>query len=477
MRVAFLNPQGNFDRHDSYLTEHPDFGGQLVYVKELALALGRMGIEVDILTRRIEDPDWSGFEAELDAFDELASTVRIVRLDFGGPGFLAKEALWPHLGEFVEQIGAFYGDRLPDYFTAHYADGGYAGVLLRQSHGSGFTFTGHSLGAQKLDKLGLNPSNRDELESRYRFSRRIAAERLSMALADRVVTSTEAERREQYGHPLYAGAIDPSDDARFAVIPPGINTRIFNTRQETDDESLRDRIVNRIEAPELSHIVVSSRLDPKKNIAAVVSAFAHSTTLRERSRLAIFVRGIDDPWSELDRLRPGERAVLQDVLERIEAAGLRSQVCFLNLGSQRELACAYRVFGRMGSVFALPSLFEPFGLAPIEAAACGLAVAATQNGGPAEIFAGQAGVLFDPEDVASVAAGLESALEAQAELAARGAERVNQRYTWERTAERYLAVIEQAMSLPARGAGEINTTLDAGDRIAAHAERGGSNQA
>lgn len=51
--VAFFNPQGNFDKNDSHLTEHPDFGGQLVYVKELAKAMGELGIKVDIITRRV----------------------------------------------------------------------------------------------------------------------------------------------------------------------------------------------------------------------------------------------------------------------------------------------------------------------------------------------------------------------------------------------------------------------------------------
>ena len=39
MHIVFLNPQGNFDPSDSYLAEHPDFGGQLVYVKEVAQAM------------------------------------------------------------------------------------------------------------------------------------------------------------------------------------------------------------------------------------------------------------------------------------------------------------------------------------------------------------------------------------------------------------------------------------------------------
>ena len=55
MHIVFLNPQGNFDPADSYLTEHPDFGGQLIYVKELAQAMAQQGHKVDIVTRRIRD--------------------------------------------------------------------------------------------------------------------------------------------------------------------------------------------------------------------------------------------------------------------------------------------------------------------------------------------------------------------------------------------------------------------------------------
>ncbi|MGA9533310.1 MAG: hypothetical protein WBR18_11390 [Anaerolineales bacterium] len=94
MHIAFLNPQGNFDPEDRYWTEHADFGGQLVYVKELALAMGRLGHKVDILTRRIVDEDWPGFAAELDAYPG-ESNVRIVRAMCGGEKFLCKEDLWP----------------------------------------------------------------------------------------------------------------------------------------------------------------------------------------------------------------------------------------------------------------------------------------------------------------------------------------------------------------------------------------------
>jgi sucrose-phosphate synthase len=66
MRVIFLNPQGNFDENDSFLCEHPDFGGQLVYVKEVCIALARLGVKVDIITRHINDSEWAPFSKEID---------------------------------------------------------------------------------------------------------------------------------------------------------------------------------------------------------------------------------------------------------------------------------------------------------------------------------------------------------------------------------------------------------------------------
>jgi len=68
MHISFLNPQGNFDPNDSYWTEHPDFGGQLVYVKEVASAMANLGHQVDIITRQIIDPEWPEFADSQDAF-------------------------------------------------------------------------------------------------------------------------------------------------------------------------------------------------------------------------------------------------------------------------------------------------------------------------------------------------------------------------------------------------------------------------
>lgn len=465
MHIIFVNPQGNFDPADSYLAEHPDFGGQLVYVKEVAQAMVELGHRVDIVTRRINDENWPEFAADEDAYPGYGRELRILRFPCGGPGFLEKESLWPHMAEFVDNMLAFYGDGRPDFATTHYADGGYCGMLTRQKAGLPFTFTGHSLGAQKLDKLGTTADNWPAMEARYRFSRRIAAERLSMAGAARIIVSTGQEQREQYAHPLYAGAVDAADDSRFAVTPPGVNGRVFSTEPGAADGAVQATLDARFSGRPGPVTVVSSRLDEKKNIIGVVKAYAGSEALRRKAGLVLCVRGIDDPDRDIDRLGAAERAVLRDILQTIDAAGMREMVHFLNIGSQAELAATYRYFAARGSVFALTSFYEPFGLAPIEAAAAGLAPVATKHGGPTEIFAGGSGVLVDPFSPEDIAAGLLDALTRHREVSKAAIRRVEETYTWRRTAQGYLNVIARSRETPAPADGDDAMDIDATGRI------------
>jgi sucrose-phosphate synthase len=461
MHIAFLNPQGNFDPNDSYWTEHPDFGGQLVYVKQVALAMGEIGHTVDILTRQIVDPDWPEFADKFDAYPD-APNVRIVRLPAGPEHFLRKELLWPHLvRDWVPNILAFYGDDLPNAFTAHYGDGGLCGVLLEDATGVPFTFTGHSLGAQKMDKLDVTPANLAEMDAHYHFGRRLVAERLSMNHSAINITSTEQERFEQYGHYAYRGAVDVQNDQRFAMIPPGVNLDIFeNCSRSANESETRARILARLERDidlarrDLPVIVASSRLDPKKNHIALVEAFAESDTLQELANLVILTGALDAPLREDTGASATELEVLQQIRDVVDEEDLWGKISAFSVQGQPALAAAYRFFAERGSVFALTALYEPFGLAPLEAAAAGLPVVVTENGGPSESLIDdevEYGVLVDPADPADIACGLERVLgdiEAWRIFAERGHQRVLDRYTWERTADGYLARIEEIVADP-----------------------------
>jgi sucrose-phosphate synthase len=445
MKIIFLNPQGNFDQNDSYWTEHPDFGGQLVYVKEVCMVLSKMGIKTDIVARYIDDPDWPEFSGKIDYYEGYEENLRIVRIPCGGPKFLDKEHLWSCLDEYTDNILSFYGDNLPEFATAHYGDGGYCGVLLKKKAGLGFTFTGHSLGAQKIDKLGVTLENFEQNDKQYNFSKRIVAERLSMTHAFNIITSTSQERLGQYSHELYSGVADVHDDAKFSVIPPGVNTRIFTTQERKDDRRISSIIEEKISGSRKPFIIVASRFDEKKNHIGMVKAYALSKELQARANLGIFVRGVDDPYSEIKSLPEHERRILQPILKTIEHKKIKDKVYFFNFHSQKELASAYKYFAKLDSVFALTAFYEPFGLAPIEAAACGMSVVATKNGGPSEIFEDGSGVLIDPLNNRDIAEGILKGIKEHKQYASRGVQRVKAQYTWEKTAEAYLSIIQKGV--------------------------------
>jgi sucrose-phosphate synthase len=472
MHLAFVNPQGNFDPADSYWTAHPDFGGQLVYVKEVALALGAQGHRVDILTRQIIDLQWPPFAEAEDAYAD-APNVRILRFPCGPETFLAKEALWPYLAEWCANIAAFYQRQgaWPDLFTGHYADGGVAAALLQEHGGVPFTFTGHSLGAQKLDRLleakaSVDPAERQavlaELDLRYHFGTRIAAERTAMNWAGAIITNSGQERQEQYCHPAYAGAVRVDDDSRFAVIPPGVNLKIFDKDARSPrEDAIRATVQQRWErdiAPARQHlpaIIASMRLDPKKKHLGLIKAFAASDELRAAANVVLIIRGSDDPLRDMSGLNDEERALLEAVRDEVERANLWDSVSAFSLAGQDAIAALYRWASGLGSVFCLPALYEPFGLAVVEAMAAGLPVVATSFGGPQEISAGeQACLLADPTDPQQLAQQLlclvsDTSLWQQYHEA--GYTRVLERYTWDRTAAGYVQTGRQILDGVRRG--------------------------
>ncbi|MBN3873215.1 glycosyltransferase [Nostoc sp. JL33] len=464
MHIGFLNPQGNFDSNNSHITKHPDFGGQLIYVKQAAIAIAQMGHKVDILTRQIIDPEWPEFAQAFETYPGI-DNVRIIRLPAGPKEFLPKESLWSHLvSDWVPNILKFYQQegKLPDAMTAHYADGGLCAVLIEEETGTPFTFTAHSLGAQKMDKLELTPENLTEIDEQFYFRYRILAERLSMNRSVINITSTRQERFEQYSHQVYGGAVDVNNDNRFAVVPPGADFSIFGAKARYENEEaiyqfIQERLARDITEArrDLPVILASSRLDLKKNLLGLVQAFAISPTLQERANLMLLTGGLDDPLREetSDSMTEEVLAPIREVVKendlwgKISAFGLSDQ-------SQESLAAAYRFLVKRRSVFALTALYEPFGLAPLEAAVAGLPVVATKNGGPSESFRQgnkEYGVLVDPEDPADIARGLERLLcdaEEWKSFAQAGQQRVLKTYTWESTAENYLTLLDSVLSSP-----------------------------
>jgi sucrose-phosphate synthase len=161
-----------------------------------------------------------------------------------------------------------------------------------------------------------------------------------------------------------------------------------------------------------------------------------------------------DPLREHNHITSSERAVLDQCVKIVDQYDLWGKITAFPLDSQAELAAGYRYLAERRSVFALTALYEPFGLAPLEAMAAGLPAVVTQNGGPSESLFDAAtgtayGVLVDPADPQDIARGLLEVVgnaDRWRDYHDAGISRVHDAYTWQRTAAGYLAVIEQILA-------------------------------
>ena len=93
--------------------------------------------------------------------------------------------------------------------------------------------------------------------------------------------------------------------------------------------------------------------------------------------------------------------------------------------------------------FPFPSLYEGFGLSPLQAMACGAAVVTSNVSSMPEVV-GKAGILVDPEDVKAISAGIIRAIETRADLRAKGLKRAKQ-FTWKETAQKTFQVYQQVI--------------------------------
>jgi sucrose-phosphate synthase len=138
-----------------------------------------------------------------------------------------------------------------------------------------------------------------------------------------------------------------------------------------------------------------ARPDERKNFATLLRAFGSNADLRERANLVLVIGTRDD----IEEMPSGARRVLTQILLLIDRYDLYGSVAYPKAHTADDVPALFRMAAASGGVFVNPALTEPFGLTLIEAAASGLPVVATNDGGPQDIVAAcQNGVLVDPLD-------------------------------------------------------------------------------
>ena len=435
IHIVLISIHGLIRGSDMELGRDADTGGQSKYVLELAIALGACPeiSRVDLLTRRVVDPEVSDDYAN--SLETLDNGVQIVRLDAGPEEYIYKEELWDHLDTFADNALTYLREleRIPNIIHSHYADAGYVGVRLAGQLGIPLVHTGHSLGRVKRGRLLATGLKLAQIEERYNISRRIQAEEDTLGSAELVITSTSQEIEEQYG--LY----DHYQPELMRVVPPGTDLDYFKPPDGSENESSIAGELNRFfREPGKPVILALSRPDERKNIATLVEAYGESKALQAMANLVIVAGNRDD----IHEMESGAQSVLTELLLIIDLYDLYGRVAYPKHHQPDEVPILYRLTAASHGVFVNPALTEPFGLTLIEAAASGLPIVATEDGGPTDIIGNcENGYLIDPLDKDAIAATLIQVLEDRKvwhRLADNGLKGVRKHYSWPAHAKEYL---------------------------------------
>lgn len=465
--------------HDLELGRDADTGGQTKYVVELARALGRRDDVRDavLFTRWIDDDRVSDDYTREE--ERLGEGARIVRIRAGGGRYRQKERLWPHLDAFVTGILTWYrasGER-PDLIHGHYADGGDVAREIASVLGVPLIVTGHSLGRNKIEVLRDAGVDDDAIESRYRISHRIEVEERLLREADVVVASTDQE--VEHGYERY----EAHRDARFEVIPPGVDVQRFypwfydsDGGYDPGEEVVEARVRMKRELdrfltdPAKPLILAISRPDKRKNIVGLLTAYGEDPELRRIANLAVFA-GVR---KDIEEMSDNEREVLTELLLAMDRYDLYGKLALPKKHDpDTDIPVLYRLAAASRGVFVNPALVENFGITLIEASASGLPVVSTDHGGPKEIIGRcGSGVLIDARDTAAIQDALRGILvddDVWERYSRAGIDGVREHYAWSAHVERYLEVAEPLLAhdrpLPGAWRDDAGRTLLDAERL------------
>ncbi len=434
--IMLISIHGLIRGSDLELGRDADTGGQTKYVVELAKSLvEHSDVEkVDLVTRMVTDPRVD--ESYSEPVEGLIKGANIIRIPCGPTRYIAKEKLWPYLDCFADNVLQYIRSlkRAPDLVHGHYADAGYVAGRLSGVLGIPTVFTGHSLGRVKKQRLLDNGSKPETIEKRYKIRRRIEAEETSLEYAGFVVASTHQEVEEQYL--LY----DQFQPKRMVVIPPGVDLERFTPPPAawSNRPAIEQEINRFLSDPDKPMVLALSRPDPRKNIPNLVRAFGECSRLREVANLVI-VAGNRDDIVELDK---GAREVLKEILYLIDKYDLYGSVAYPKHHDPDEVPDLYRLASISKGVFVNPALTEPFGLTLLEAAATGLPIVATEDGGPRDIIAQcDNGVLVNPLNTAEIGKALLQAVdshERRNKWSQNGIQGVREHFSWSSHVNKYM---------------------------------------
>jgi D-inositol-3-phosphate glycosyltransferase len=338
----------------------------------------------------------------------IDSTVRLIQLSVGKNQNGSKLAIYRHLLDFFRSLEHFRISENLDYDIVHSHYwlsgllGNWAQKLWRRPHIVMF----HTLGAAKNHTgVGMREPGL-----------RIAVEKNIAKSCHRIVAPTEKERERlvtDYGTP----------SGKIGVVPCGVNLDLFHPIEKiTARKSLG------LHSDETILLYVG-RFDPLKGISRLLEAMAH---LRNRPRLRLLIIGGDgDDAPEMQNLRA--------ISLRL---GIDDKIAFTGSIDQAHLPT---YFGAADALV-IPSYYESFGLAGLEALACGRPVISTPVGAMETLLSqNKTGRLVNDDSPRGLAEGIESVISDLTIYTADPIRASVREYNWSTVASAILAEYESVL--------------------------------
>ncbi|GGH01513.1 glycosyltransferase family 4 protein [Mucilaginibacter phyllosphaerae] len=377
-----------------------DTGGQNVYVAQLAKHLATMGYLVDVFTRRDS--------AALAGMVNWVSGVRVIHINAGPQAAVVKEDLLQYMDEFKDNMVKFIRKHSINYTLVHanFFMSALVAMGIKKELGVPFAVTFHALGhVRRIHQAGADkfPVARLAIEE-------AAVRQASMIIAE--CPQDKQDLMEYYNAP----------EDKIAIVPCGFSASEFSP---VDKEAAR-RVLG---LPQDEHIILQlGRMVPRKGVDNVIAALAQINVKSKPVRLVI----VGGECEDLEEDKCPEYARLMDIARK---HGVAEKIIFAGRKDRNRLKFYYSA----SDIFITTPWYEPFGITPLEAMACGTPVIGSNVGGiKYSVKDGETGVLVNPHNPAQLADAVSDLLNAPDrlyEMGKQAIERVNRHFTWARVAQ------------------------------------------
>jgi glycosyltransferase involved in cell wall biosynthesis len=375
-----------------------DAGGQNVHVASLARALARAGHDVTVHTRRTS--------AELPDRVHTPDGVLVEHLDAGPAEPVPRDELLPLVGQLGSELAARFAADPPEVVHAHYWVSGLAALSATRDLDLPVVQTFHGLGVTTRRFHGRRDTSPPV---RVRMERALARD-----VARVVATSTD-----EVAELTRLGAARN----RITVVPSGVDVEQFTPEGPAAERGDRRRVLG------------IGRLVPRKGFDTAIRALV---AVPDTELVIAGGPAADELAGDAEAIR------LVGLAERF---GVADRVRLIGAVPRPDMPALLR----SADLVVCPSWYEPFGLVPLEAMACGVPVVASAVGGFLDtIVDGATGALVPPRRPDRLAAEMRRLLLEpfwREAYGTAGVDRARSRYSWDRIAAATLAVYEDVLGL------------------------------